>query len=105
MQMTDKTTNLLADTLNDFEEPFSYASELTAKKVTECLTSVLAAGASQAIGASGETQSSSKVVTCLLYKSHSNIAMFIMAISLCNNRVWFDYLYLQAEVREKKLQL
>ena len=85
MQMTDKTTNMLADTINDLEEPFSSALELTAKSVTECLTSVLAAGASQAVGASEGTQSSSKVVSCLIYNSHSDIAMFIIAISRCNN--------------------
>ena len=47
MEMTDKTTNMLVDTLNDLEEPFSPVMELTAKSVTGCLTNVLqsAAGA------------------------------------------------------------
>ena len=47
MEMTDKATNMLVDTLNDLEEPFSPLMELTAKSVTECLTNVLqsAAGA------------------------------------------------------------
>ena len=47
MKMTDKTTNMLVDTLNDLEEPFSPVMELTAKSVTGCLTNVLqsAAGA------------------------------------------------------------
>ena len=31
MEMTDKTTNMLVDTLNDLEEPFSPVMELTAK--------------------------------------------------------------------------
>lgn len=61
MEMTDKSANLLLDALNDLEEPFSPVLEQTAKSVTGCLTNVLAAGASQAGGASGETQSSSKV--------------------------------------------
>ncbi|KAL9954033.1 hypothetical protein ACROYT_G041521 [Oculina patagonica] len=54
MQMTDKTANMLTDTLNDLEEPFSPVLELTAKSVTGCLTNVLqsAAGTSQANGAS-----------------------------------------------------
>ena len=54
MQMTDKTANMLTDTLNDLEEPFSPVLELTAKSVTGCLTNVLqsAAGSSQANGAS-----------------------------------------------------
>ena len=30
MEMTDKTTNMLVDTLNDLEEPFSPVMELTA---------------------------------------------------------------------------
>ena len=47
MEMTDKTTNMLVDTLNDLEEPFSSVMELTAKSVAGCLTNVLqsAAGA------------------------------------------------------------
>ena len=47
MEMTDKTTNMLVDTLNDLEEPFSPVMELTARSVTGCLTNVLqsAAGA------------------------------------------------------------
>ena len=41
MKMTDKTTNMLVDTLHDLEEPFSPVMELTAKSVTGCLTNVL----------------------------------------------------------------
>ena len=63
MEMTDKTTNMLVDTLNDLEEPFSPVMELTAKSVTGCLTNVLqsAAGAGQANSNSLGNQSSSKV--------------------------------------------
>ena len=45
MEMTEKTTNMLVDTLNDLEEPFSPVMELTAKSVTGCLTNVLHAAA------------------------------------------------------------
>ena len=45
MEMTDKTTNMLINTLNDLEEPFSPEMELTAKSVTGCLTNVLQSAA------------------------------------------------------------
>lgn len=45
MEMTDKTTNLLVDTLNDLEEPFSPVMELTAQSITGCLTNVLQSAA------------------------------------------------------------
>ncbi len=70
MQMTDKTTNLLLGALNDLEEPFSPVLEQTATSVTGCLTNVLTAGASQADGASDETQSSSKVVYMTAMLTH-----------------------------------
>ena len=35
MEMTDKTTNMLVDTLNDLEEPFSPVMELTARSVLQ----------------------------------------------------------------------
>lgn len=59
MQMTDKTANMLTDTLNDLEEPFSPVLELTAKSVTGCLTNALQSAAGS--GASDETQPSPEV--------------------------------------------
>lgn len=63
MQMTDKTTNMLVDNLNDLEEPFSPVMELTAKSVTGCLKNVLqlAAGGNQGNGVSDDNQPSPKV--------------------------------------------
>ncbi|XP_078351938.1 LOW QUALITY PROTEIN: polycystin-1-like protein 2 [Oculina patagonica] len=64
MQMTEKTTNMLMDNVNDLEEPFSPVMELTAKSVTGCLTNVLqsAAGTTQGSGASDENQPSPEFV-------------------------------------------
>ena len=53
MEMTDKTANMLVDTLNDLEEPFSTVMEQTAKSVTGCLTNVL-----QSAAGSGKADSS-----------------------------------------------
>ena len=63
MKLTDSTANMMIDTLNDPEEPFTPVLEQTATSVTGCLTNVLksAAGSSQANGGSEVAPPSSQV--------------------------------------------
>ena len=64
MEMTDKTTNMLVDTLNDLEEPFSTVMEQTAKSVTGCLTNVLQSAAGS--GSADSSPQSPEVTTITL---------------------------------------
>ena len=61
--MTERVSNILVDSLNDLEEPFSPVMEKTSKSITGCLANVLqsAAGADQANGVSADNQPSSQV--------------------------------------------
>lgn len=63
MKLTDSTANMMIDTLNDPEEPFTPVLEKTATSVTGCLTNVLksAAGSGQVDGALEEKKPSPKV--------------------------------------------
>ena len=63
MQLTESTSNMMISTLNDPEEPFTPALELTATSVTGCLANVLksAAGSSQDKAESAATTPSQEV--------------------------------------------